>query len=142
MSKQKKARELLLKLLSDGSEHTSNEVRELFVENGILEKDGTGSAQGNVINWMKNNVKGFLVIRKGVYKLEEATDTENEAEEKIEEKIEEDTDMFATHVERIEKELKKINKVNWKSCPEEEIIEARRKMAILKELAIKIIEIL
>lgn len=123
MTQSKQIKSLILQLLSDHKEHTTQEMNDLLVTNGIL-LDSKSTLLRNVLHNLKKEYQNLDNPRRGVYQL-----AEEDAHPKNK------TSQLDVAVLEIQKAIQKYKAFHWYSCSDTELEEARTQVKTLLTLA-------
>lgn len=123
MSTGKQIKQITLNILSDGQEHSIQEIRNYVLSQDIV-LDKTSTLLRNILHNLKKEYSNLISPSRGVYRLllENETTDDNYSELNI-------------AIKTIEKTLQEYKRFNWYSCSEEELEIARSKVKTLLKLA-------
>lgn len=121
MKKGKIVKDYVLELLSDGTEHSTVEIKEYMIERGVKIED-TSTLLRNILFSLKKNNPNIINTARGVYKLQQ-DDEENCYIE------------LRRAISVIEQELLKLKKFNWVTCNDVQLKVARTKAQMLINLS-------
>ncbi len=127
MSKCRQVKEIIEELFKDGDVHTIEEITLLAIERKII-RDAKDSAVKNALFQMKRDNPHFINVDKGKYQARGKDNTRNKNS----------VEMFEKAVEYLAKEVVDLKKFDWVNCTDEELLEAREKIAKLKKLGIEV----
>lgn len=119
----KQVKLLILDILSDGKEHTIQEIKDYILsQNIVLEQ--TSTLIRNILHNLKKEYPNLLNPSRGVYRL------------LLEENSKTDYYVELNHsIATIEQTLQECQNFNWYSCSDEELEVARTKVKLLLKLA-------
>lgn len=120
MNKGAAIRKIVYDVLADGEIHSAAEIRNKAIENGIM-IDKKSTSLRNAIYHIKREDVNFKVVNRGKYVL-----TNNVSEESV--------ICFKEALRIVKKEMIKLRNINWITCSEQELNEARNKVHELKKL--------
>jgi len=127
MSKCRQVKELIEELFKDGDVHTIEEITLLAIERKII-RDAKDSAVKNALFQMKRDNPNFINVDKGKYQARGKDNAGNKNS----------VEMFEKAVEYLAKEVVDLKKFDWVNCTDEELLEAREKIAKLKKLGLEV----
>lgn len=123
MTQSKQIKQIILDLLSDYKEHTTQEFNDVLATNGI-QLDSTSSLLRNVMFNLKKENPYLTNPCRGVYQLKSSEKTTAN-----------NTSTLETSVLEIKKAISRYKSFNWYSCSDTELEDARAQVRTLLTLA-------
>lgn len=123
----KQVKTIILDILSDGKEHSIQEIKNNILSHNIV-LDHTSTLIRNILHNLKKEYPNLLNPSRGVYRLILAENS----------KIDYYTELNHS-IATVEQSLQECQNFNWYSCSDEELEVARTKVKLLLRLANTII---
>lgn len=123
MSTDKQIRPIILDILSDGKEHSIQEIKDYVLSQDIV-LDKTSTLLRNILHNLKKEYPNLLNPSRGVYRLLLTKDSKTD-----------DYDELNRSIATIEQTLQDCQNFNWYSCSDRELEVARTKVKLLLRLA-------
>lgn len=123
MSTGKQIKTIILDILSDGKEHSIQEIRDFVLSQDIV-LDKTSTLLRNILHNLKKEYPNLLNPSRGVYRLLLTEDSKTD-----------DYDKLNRSIATIEQVLQDCHNFNWYSCSDRELEVARTKVKLLLRLA-------
>ena len=123
MSTDKQIRPIILDILSDGKEHSIQEIKDYVLSQDIV-LDKTSTLLRNILHNLKKEYPNLLNPSRGVYRLLLTEDSKTD-----------DYDELNRSIATIEQTLQDCQNFNWYSCSDRELEVARTKVKLLLRLA-------
>lgn len=120
MTKGAAIKKIIYDVLADGEIHSATEIRSKAIESGIMIDEKSTSLR-NVIYHIKREDANFKTVDRGMYVLTSTTSGESVI-------------CFEEALRIIETEITKLRNINWLTCSEQELSEARNKVRELKKM--------
>ena len=120
MTKGAAIKKIIYDVLADGETHSATEIRSKAIESGIMIDEKSTSLR-NVIYHIKREDANFKTVDRGMYVLTSTTSGESVI-------------CFEEALRIIETEITKLRNINWLTCSEQELSEARNKVRELKKM--------